>query len=326
MVTKRPAFTLIELTIVIVILGIVAMISAEIIATIYERYIVSRAVARLETKTELALDQISKRLQYRIKLSTIARKSGGTILPLSSADNSFPILEWIGYDNESLMGDYNTTTGSEPGWSGFVDLASIQSDHTQILSPGSHFSVADGIIDALSDGSIDLDAAGCATSPALYFKGQSGSYDICDYGWSGTFNGSACTGIPAFPLCVARDTTNDALLQILGANVPTALYEQYYLSWSAYALVPELPNGTICSASATATQECSLKLYYDYQPWNGRESYSQNGKSATILDHITTFRFKQTGTAIHIKLCATDAGFNKYIDDNVSVCKERVVF
>ena len=57
---------MLELIFVIVILGIVSSIGAEIIAKIYGQYIIQRAQHRASIKTELAATQIANRLRYAI--------------------------------------------------------------------------------------------------------------------------------------------------------------------------------------------------------------------------------------------------------------------
>jgi len=59
--TLRRGFSMLELIFVIVILGIVSSIGAEIIANVYESYIVQRAQHRASIKTELAAIQIANR-------------------------------------------------------------------------------------------------------------------------------------------------------------------------------------------------------------------------------------------------------------------------
>lgn len=54
----RVAFSMIELVFVIVILGIISSIGAEVIAQVYESYIVQRAQYRASAKTQIALNQI----------------------------------------------------------------------------------------------------------------------------------------------------------------------------------------------------------------------------------------------------------------------------
>ena len=51
--TFKPAFSLLELVFVIVILGIVASLGSELIAKIYESYVLQRAQHRSSIKTEL---------------------------------------------------------------------------------------------------------------------------------------------------------------------------------------------------------------------------------------------------------------------------------
>ena len=71
----KKAFTLIELILVIVILGILSFAGINIIKNLYENYLQARSVNTLETQTELVLEQISKRLAVRVKGSTIGRQA-----------------------------------------------------------------------------------------------------------------------------------------------------------------------------------------------------------------------------------------------------------
>ena len=54
----KKAFTLIELILVIVILGILSFAGINIIKNLYENYLQARSVNTLETQTELVLEQI----------------------------------------------------------------------------------------------------------------------------------------------------------------------------------------------------------------------------------------------------------------------------
>ena len=124
----KKAFTMLELVFVIVILGIVASIGAEIIAKLYENYLKTASINKAQTQTELTLEQIAKRLQHRIKDSVIARKTtDNSTIELSNADNTYNILEWIGKSNESFSGEHNGTIVI-PGWSSFVDLESSDAE------------------------------------------------------------------------------------------------------------------------------------------------------------------------------------------------------
>ena len=74
-IIKRKAFTLIEIVMVIVVLGIVAMIGTDIIAHMYEGYIKSKVVSKLQTRTDQVLNIIAKRLSYHIKDSAVNYKN-----------------------------------------------------------------------------------------------------------------------------------------------------------------------------------------------------------------------------------------------------------
>ena len=57
----KKAFTMIELVFVIVIMGIIASIGTDIILNLYDNYIKTRSINKLQAQTELALDPNSKK-------------------------------------------------------------------------------------------------------------------------------------------------------------------------------------------------------------------------------------------------------------------------
>ena len=295
---KKNAFTLVEMVFVIIVLGIVAAIGSSIIAKIYESYIYSRNINELQTKTELALTQISKYLSYRVKGSTIARIDNNTIASLVDANKSYKILEWIGYDNESFEGN-----SSGPGWSGFVDLESSETNKSQIKTPGSQLLYSEWIISALSNNDVNISLPN--SSAAIIFDGLPADFNVSQYGWFNDTNGSSHH---KYIFRVQR-SGNDVLKFI--ENKPSIIYEHYKLTWSAYALVPNPLNG----------DDVNLTMYYNFRPWMG-EKYS-DGNSSVLIEHVTTFKFLQKGDTIRLKLCITNPIFD---DTNISFCKEKVVF
>ena len=297
------AFTMIELVFVIVVLGIVASIGSKIIAKIYESYIYSRSINTLQIKSELALTQIAKYLSYRVKGSTIARKKSNIndITPLQMAGNTYNILEWIGYDNEGFEG--NASTGATPGWSGFVDLVSPNTSKTQIDTAASDLSYTKDVISVLSGGTVDLSNAN--SNAAIIFTGLPNQFDIVKYGWN-DFGGTTDHG---YVFSVKKMVGNNDILQFNDHNAST-VYEHFKLVWSAYAIVPE-----------GVASDSNLTLYYNYRPWSG-EKYS-DGSKATLMEHVSTFKFRQIGHTIRLKLCI----FNPSgLDFNMTFCKEKVVF
>ena len=226
---QRTAFTMIELVFVIVVIGILAKFGVEFLIKAYDGYIFSTVQNRLQTQTETALEQITNRLQYRIKSSIIARKTTGVYNPLANADGTETILEWVGYDIDGLRG----TTA--PTWSGFIDLASSSAGVLQSL--GTNTTNANTIITSLSSG-----IAGIANS-AIFFIG--GNSDVNGFGWDGT----AITDNTHAMHPIGVDAQVSHLVPNSDLN-GTDAYEYYQLAWTAYALVW---NGTPTSNITYAT-------------------------------------------------------------------------
>jgi len=293
----KKAFTMLELVFVIVIMGVVASIGAEIIAKLYENYLSTRSINKLQFQTELVLNKIAKRLTHRVKDSAIGQISPSNYVVLPDANSSYPILAWIGKSYESSLGNENTT-----GWSGFVDLYDGNTTKTQIKTNGSHLGYARDIINALSYNTIDINTPGTtATNAVLIFKGKD-DYNISKYGWNGSDTNDA-----NYTYNIEVNTTE--ILKIKDKNITTA-YEQYSLAWTAYALVPEGPD----------TNDFNLTLKYNFQPWDG-EDYSQ-GRTSVLMEHVSSFKFMQYGETVRIKLCIRD----DRTGGDYGFCKEKVVF
>ena len=294
MVMKK-AFTMLELVMVIVVLGIVASIGADIILALYNNYLRARTINSLETQTELVLEQIAKRLQYRIKDSTIARTSSNDFTALSNGDSTYSILEWIGYSNESLL-------SNPPGWSGFIDLNHTSTTKPYLKTHDSNLSFAANTMSVLTNNDINLTSG---KEAALIFRIP---YNATDFGWgNANANGDGNAIIK-----VIQET--DDVLKISNDDNGTEIYEHYYLTHSAYAIVPSTFNST----------DFNLTLHYNYQPWSSKNNYT-SGSSALLAQHVSLFQFKQDETVIRLKLCLHDNN-ETGTGDRIAICKEKVVF
>ena len=169
MYSYRKAFTMIELILVIVILGIVASIGSEVIANVYEQYIVQRAQHRASLKTELATLQIANRLTGVIPGTLYRIKNDGSYesveTNLTTTSKNYIGLKWVGADVDSF------NSSSTPGWSGFCDVNA--SSKNSIVTRGSNLSSANTIESNLGKAS--------ASKFAIFFP-----YDINAYFGSGT--------------------------------------------------------------------------------------------------------------------------------------------
>lgn len=212
----KKAFSMLELIFVIIILGIVSSIGAEIIANVYEQYIIQRAQHRASIKTELAATQIANRLAYAIP-STIVRRVDTTGTPEDINDapnpaNNYTILQWVGTDADSFK-TITSSTDRRPGWSGFCDIDVWNQGNTNISTPGSNLGLATTII-----GNLSKNNPKTLADASLYFPTKAGVVESPIS--SGTASGF---------------TLNTA---------PTTIVEQYKLAWTSYALKVS-PYGTL---------------------------------------------------------------------------------
>ena len=304
----KRAFTLLELIIVIVILGIIAMMSFNAIMNIYSNYFQTRTVNELETQTEIALEQISKRLEHRIKPSVIARKHSGGFLPLNDSrvnlNSGYEILEFIPYAYEIFN---DVPSGNKAGrYSGYADLTK-SSPATGLISPGSNFSTE--VVETIKDLTCKENASGCVD-----FKDKDGGvvaifsdvyYDVQNsFGYKGILNlDIAKVGVKS----IDGDT-----LEISGfAN--KQISEQYHLAYTANAIVPKQSADPKDTANGF-----DLNLYYDYRPWMG-QGY-KNGEKATLAKNVTRFVFIEKNGVIVLKLCM------RAKNSEITICKSKAVY
>ena len=305
----KRAFTLLELIIVIVILGIIAMMSFNAIMNIYSNYFQTRTVNELETQTEIALEQISKRLEHRIKPSVIARKPSGGFLPLNDSrvnlNSGYEILEFIPYAYEIFN---DVPSGNKAGrYSGYADLAN-SSPATGLISPGSNFSTE--VVETIKDLTCKDDASGCVD-----FKDKDGGvvaifsdvyYDVQNsFGYKDNLNLDIAK--------VGVKSTDGNTLEISGfAN--KQISEQYHLAYTANAIVPEQS----ADPKDTVNGVFDLNLYYDYRPWMG-QGY-KNGEKATLAKNVTRFVFIEKNGVIVLKLCM------RAKNSEITICKSKAVY
>ena len=224
---SRPAFTMIELMFVIIILGIVSSIGAEIIAKVYQEYIVQRAQHKASIKVELASQQIANRLSSVIPGTVVRRltKSGASeditdTMTLDASGHGYTILQWVGSDVDSFE------ASSTQGWSGFCDVNNPLTTQTKLYTPGSNLSLTNTIIKNLNGGSLPA-----AWNTVVYFP-----HDTSEFNVTTPLSGNSL-----------------ALIGIGSLHI----LEHYKFAWTSYALVVEDRDGDGNS---------DLYLYYAFDP------------------------------------------------------------
>lgn len=309
----KRAFTLLELVVVIVVLGIIAMMSFNAIMNIYSNYFQTRTVNELETQTEIALEQISKRLEHRIKPSVIARKTDGTFLALNDSGvtlaQDYEILEFIPYAYE-IFNDVPSTSNKAGRYSGYADLAK-SSPSTGLISPGSNFSTE--VVETIKD----LTCREDTNATCVDFTKKDGGvvaifsdvyYNVQDsFGYKGDIT----------KLDIAKvgvKSTDGNTLEISGFD-GKQISEQYHLAYTANAIVPEQSADPKDAANGVF----DLNLYYDYRPWMG-EKYKKNGEKATLAKNVTRFVFTEKNGVIVLKLCM------RAKNSEITICKSKAVY
>ena len=300
---------MVELVFAIVVLGIVASLTASIIVQTYESYIIQRAMHRAGLKTELAVSQIANRLAYRINWSLRGSNVANTAtMPLNQIDstnaNDFPVLEWIGYDNDGF------SAKNPPGWSGFVDLDPARTNFSQLYSPGS---------DTTFEGTVLSNLMGAYLgNPAIYFM-DSYSYGVDGGGVSHDYS-TACMYATGANSCMFPISSSGPRVITFNASGDRGAgmmkYTEFYqLAASAYAVAPENHH-----TLSTGLGVWDLMLHSHYQPWDGG-TFPSNGISNLLLKNVSVFRFNQTGDSIRVKICSAEVIGNQ----NISICKEKAV-
>ena len=320
----KRAFTLLELVVVIVVLGIIAMMSFNAIMNIYSNYFQTRTVNELETQTEIALEQISKRLEHRIKPSVIARKTDGAFLALNDSGvtlaQDYEILEFIPYAyeifNDVISLDTNDHVIEQGGkasrYSGYADLAK-SSPATGLISPGSNFTT--GVVETIKD----LTCREDTSATCVDFKNKDGGvvaiFSDVYYNVQSSFGYS--NGTVPVSLDIAKvgvKSTDGDTLEISGFD-GKQISEQYHLAYTANAIVPEQSADPKDAANGVF----DLNLYYDYRPWMG-EKYKQNGEKATLAKNVTRFVFTEKNGVIVLKLCM------RAKNSEITICKSKAVY
>ena len=304
----KKGFTFIEMLFVIVIMGMLAKFGSEIFRNVYQNYTSSTANNKMQIDTELVLQQIANRLQFRLKDSVIATRVNGNFTGLSSiTDSNYTAFEWIGYDIDGFLGNNRAgvETYNKPTWTGFIDVDAINNpllaDTNTLFSPSSDTGEINIVINALSPAGVGI------ADSAIFFVGENANVQT-DYGWNTGAQLVTQNNIAAHR--IQAGGTVQQFDDITGADFNgTDIYEQYRLSWTAYAL--------------EVTNDGNLTLHYDYRPWDGENYDDANTSTALLMENVSTAKLQMLGDMINIQICVDE---NNITRNEYSVCKEKTIF
>ena len=310
----RRGFTLIEIIMVIVVTGILAVGTFKALSALFVRSVKARAVTELSISSQAALDQLAILLYHRIPASVIGYDpADGTLLPLSSIVSSKPVLEWIGTAEEAL---------TKRDYSGFVDMNRSSPSTDTLFSPESVGSRVDATTrlkfgrsgNVFSDDLVRLAFAGS------FDEGEDTGGDIRNaFGWHGGRSDAL----------FAIDMGDTGEIRLSGD--PAYIYEKYYLADTAYGVARgrDIDTNASCIANLpTEVKDDTLLLFYDYRPWKG-ESFCADpngggaGSVTVLAEHVGGFRAEYVNRTIRLSI---DLLRPVRSSSPVHLSKQKVVF
>ncbi len=293
MAVKR-AFTLIEIIMVIVIAGILALGTFKALNALYIRSVKAQAVTELSLDSQVVLDQLSMLLYSRVPASVIGYDTAdATFQPLGELAVPKPVLEWLGVAEESLV---------RRDYSGFIDMNASDTLSNTLISPNSNglkvnatealkFSLSS---DMFANDSIRLVFAG------TFDTGISGHLDFPNtFGWHGGGAGEI--------FAIGMDADGNITLQ----GSPSFVYEKYYLVDTAYSVARggEINKNAQCIRDLGLNLDNdTLLLFYDYRPWRAEtfcadpNGNGQSGRVTVLGRNVTGFRAELVNYTIRLSI------------------------
>ncbi len=307
---RVKAFTLVEIIITIVILGILSAGTFVSLKHLYLKVAKSKTLSNLSSDSQVVVDQISALLYERVPSSVIGYKGDGTFDSIYNLNSTYSVIEWIGVASEAQKAGY---------YSGFVDLNSSNRDTNTIYSPN---------IDTTSLNSVMVDKFDKTSSDlALIFAGSfdDGSLALSSdfnnsFGWHGNLHNQIQTILAINDNNITLNTT------------PDEIYEKYYLVDSAYAIARgvDIDLNASCIRDLNKSDANTLFLFYNYRPWKSETFCADsNGNNQDGNVTVLTFDTKGFEAGLENDSLTFNLTLQKHVkgsDNNVTISKQKVVF
>lgn len=307
---RIKAFTLIEIIVTIVILGILSAGTFVSLKHLYLKVANSKALSDLSSDSQVVVDQISALLYDRVPSSVIGYKSDGTFESIYNLGSSYNVIEWIGVASEAQKAGY---------YSGFVDLNRSDKILNTIYSPNIDVPALNSVMINKFDknsGDLALIFAGSFDDGSLVLSSDFNS----SFGWHGNAHNEI------------EDIASIGSSSITFASTPDEIYEKYYLVDSAYAVArgADIDMSANCIKDLKKSDANTLFLFYNYRPWQNKtfcadpNGSGKDGNVTILAYNVKGFEANLVNDSIKFSLT-----LQKHIrgsDNNVTISKQKVVF
>lgn len=306
-ITKRAAFTMIELLFVIVILGIIGGLALETIRSYYDGIYRTGEYTKRVAQADHILEQIAKYFENGISDSIIRLDENDVAFgtqcdgaPETGDDANDYTIAFVSVDQEGLKGFWDGTRW-RPGWS-----SDVVSGVNSLFSADSNYSAINNIVPLALNNS----------SRAAIFRseGLGEGLDECHrFGWENVGN------------------TNDVYARIVSVDSDSNLTLDKTLSISGQAK----RSYVMRTAYAFRAKDGNFSVYSGFEPWNG-EQYNDVtprllGDNVThfsiVYDNANTAMNSNVGNIYTLKICIQGLDDN-LVDTDASdrqICRERMV-
>ncbi len=272
----RRSFSLIEMIVVLVITGILAVASYKALQALAIKSFKAKELTRLSLETQVALDEISSLLSYRVPATTIGYdpQSGDfAYIGDITEPQKYKVLEWISI----AFDDYRAGR-----WSGFVDMNRSVATQDILYSD---VSMPDKECNLIFAGSFDK-----AFTLIKDFKEA--------FGWH------ANPSKESFDIDFVTEG-----MKVTDAIMPQEVYEKYYLVDQAFAIAraADIDKNAACLAGLPIDDD-TLLLFFGYKPWKGESfcadpnSTNKKGFATILAKHIEGFSATEQDFTIRIVL------------------------
>ena len=317
----RRGFTLIEIIITIVILGILSAGTFVSLQHLYIRSAKSKALSDLSLESQVIVDQISSLLYDRVPSSVIGYDGVSGFESIYLLTKTFTILEWMGIASEAHK---------LRAYSGLVDMNRSAKPSLYASDINSSLLTQMLLKKFLTVSTTDLGLVFAGS----FDDGGSGTDVSTAFGWHGDNTRNILHSIA---------NVSDNNITLVNTTSLHEIYEKYYLVDSAYAIArgAHIKQDALCiSALNISSQDINntLFLFYNYRPWKSvgytfcadtntsipDPDLRRDGNVTVLGKDVSSFEAGVVNGVIYFNL-----GMERKIrgaDNNVTVSKQKAVY